>query len=87
MWLSEAMREWQFKYGLLRPSNISWERSWNTLGADWQYGFIALANKINSVTSELSQAAIEEIVINKWNAAQKRRLYDLLKAARKYQGF
>ncbi len=62
MWLSEAMREWQFKYGLLRPSNISWERSWNTLGADWQYGFISLANKINSVTSELSQAAIEDVV-------------------------
>jgi hypothetical protein len=81
------MREWHVKYGTLRPSVISWERSWNAVGADWQYGFIGLASKINSVTSELSQAAIEEIVINKWNAAQKQRLYDLLKAARKYQGF
>jgi hypothetical protein len=87
VWLSEAMKEWQARYGLLRPSSISWERSWNALAADSQYGFIGLASKINSVRSETLQATIEEIVINKWNAAQKRRLYDLLKAARKYQGF
>jgi len=72
---------------MLRPSSISWERSWSTLGADCQYSFTGLANKINSVSSELSQAAIEEIVINRWNAAQKQRLYELWKAARKYQGF
>jgi hypothetical protein len=87
VWLSQAMREWQVKYGLLRPSSISWEVSWNALAADWKSGLISLASKINSVRSELSQAAIEEIVINKWNAAQKQRLYDLLKAARRYQGF
>ena len=86
-WLSEAMREWQVRYGWLRPSSISWERSWKALSADWQSGFIGLASKINSDESETSQATIEEIVINKWNAVQKRRLYDLLKAASRYQGF
>ena len=85
-WLSEAMREWQLGYGWRRPSTISWEVSWDALAADWKSGFVCLANKINSVGSETSQATIEEIVINKWNAEQKRRLYDLLKAARKYQG-
>jgi hypothetical protein len=87
VWLSEAMKEWQVRHGLLRPSTIAWERSWNALNADWQSGFIGLASKINSVGSETSQATIEEIVINKWNPAQKRRLYDLLKAASRYQGF
>jgi hypothetical protein len=86
-WLSETMREWRARHRLLRLSTISWEVSWHALSADWQSGFIGLASRINSAGSESSQATIEEIVINKWNAAQKRRLYDLLKAASKYQGF
>jgi hypothetical protein len=86
VWLSDAMREWQAKHGLRRLSTIAWER-WDALAGDWRYGFIGLASKINSAGSESSQATIEEIVINKWNAAQKRRLYDLLKAASRYQGF